>query len=398
MKFIYSVLVLSVLVFTYGLFTDLKETKDTFGCNSNSHCCSCTSPTPTPKPSPTETPIPTPIPSPTHKPTPTFTPSPTPMITPTPLPTIVPSPSPTPTGVPGGQGGPPDGGDGRSPGPAPCGASAPGGTTLLSVLPKGAGSVELKWTKNPNATNYTVSYGPGSMNYLFGLSNTGNIDSATISELSPNQRYCFVVTPVNDCQPGQISNEICVGSAPLGGTILGAIAGKGEVLGLSSTGSEDSGATDAEVDLSLSNSKITVDPLDLINPIKVFDVPSRITIAALGIDLPVAEAKVENGLWQNFDSFASHGINSASPGEGSNVVIFAHAKWQMFGNLKYAQIGNEITVLTKRGKYKYQVTDIKEVTPDQVSTIAPTSEETLTLYTCIGVNDEKRLVVVAKPV
>lgn len=182
----------------------------------------------------------------------------------------------------------------------------------------------------------------------------------------------------------------------LQGEVLGISTGPA-VLGLSFTGSEDEGVN-SFVDTSLSGVKIQVDPANLTDPVKVLNSPSNINIPALGIDLPVAEAKVENGLWQNFDTVASHGIGSANPGEGSNVVISAHAKWNLFGNLKFAEKGQEIIVSTKSGKHLYKVSEIKEVTPDQVNSVAPTNEETLTLYTCVGENDEKRLVVIADSV
>ena len=40
--------------------------------------------------------------------------------------------------------------------------------------------------------------------------------------------------------------------------------------------------------------------------------------------------------------------------------------------------------------------EIKLAYPNEVEVIAPTEDETLTLYTCSGFNDEKRLVVVGK--
>lgn len=40
--------------------------------------------------------------------------------------------------------------------------------------------------------------------------------------------------------------------------------------------------------------------------------------------------------------------------------------------------------------------DTKEVLPESVEVVAPTTDETLTLYTCTGFADQKRLIVTAK--
>ena len=53
-------------------------------------------------------------------------------------------------------------------------------------------------------------------------------------------------------------------------------------------------------------------------------------------------------------------------------------------------------ILTKEKWYEYEIKEIKEVLPSQTETIAPTKEETLTLYTCSGFSDSKRLIVIAK--
>ena len=399
---------LFILFFSLGVLSPHANVRaNVFGNNDYQLRCPFPSPTPVPTqipipsptptaPIPTPTPVPSPIPSPTPSPFPALTPTPTlpPTPTPSPTPAVTPEPTSAPVAVSGGQGGPSGGRDsGGESAPAPCGASNPGATTLISATPKSATNVELKWSKNPNATDYNVSYGPGSGNYLYGLSGTGNTDTVTISELDSNQRYCFVVSPVNDCAPGQISNEICIGEAKK--VVLGVFTGGGEVLGLSSTASGDD-ATDSTPDTTLPDEKIIIAPADFTNPVKVLGVPTRITIPALDIDLPVAEAKVENDLWQTFAGFAAHGVGSANPGERSNVVIFAHNRAGLFGNLKYAQVGSEITVLSNNRKFRYQVSEIKEITPDQTSTIGPTQEETLTLYTCSGENDKKRLIVIAR--
>lgn len=148
-----------------------------------------------------------------------------------------------------------------------------------------------------------------------------------------------------------------------------------------------------------SNNPITIDKAFL-NQVskkaKEKEPPVKITIPVLSIDLPVKEAKIVNGYWELFDDAAGWGEGSARPDEAGNQVIFAHAREGLFLPLKKIKKGQKIVIYTKDKWYEYNVEEIKEVLPNQVEVIAPTTDETLTLYTCSGFSDSKRLIVVAK--
>lgn len=124
--------------------------------------------------------------------------------------------------------------------------------------------------------------------------------------------------------------------------------------------------------------------------------PVRILIPSINIDLPVKEAKIINGYWEVFSDTAGFGLGSAYPEEKGNQVIFAHARAALFGPLKEIKTGANITVMTYSQWYSYTVTEIKEVLPSQTEVIAPSTEAVLTLYTCTGYADSKRLIVTAK--
>ena len=188
-------------------------------------------------PFPSGCPFPTlkPCPKPTCPPTPT--PTTPPGVTPTPTPTLVPGqPTPTPTLPAGGE--TPSGGGGGTGGvggstPYHCGAVIPpNAPTLLSVSSAGTGKMDIAWTPVDGVTHYSLVYGPSSGNYLYGVSNTGNVTSFTVGGLDPGKNYCFAVQGVNDCAPGPLSNERCSGA------VLG--VAEGQVLGLSSTGGSSS--------------------------------------------------------------------------------------------------------------------------------------------------------------
>lgn len=165
--------------------------------------------------------------------------SPSPSASPSPSPDGTPSPTPTPTPPAGGPGGPdvsPAGGDA-------CPDQAPGPTTLNSVTAAGSGSMVLNWTPADRATHYSISYGVSSGNYTFGVSDTGNVTSFTISGLNPSQTYCFAVRPHNACQPGSLSNEICKLSG------AAAISG-GQVLGISALAATSSDSAKLQIIIS----------------------------------------------------------------------------------------------------------------------------------------------------
>ncbi len=126
--------------------------------------------------------------------------------------------------------------------------------------------------------------------------------------------------------------------------------------------------------------------------------PERIVIPSSNIDINITESEVKDGYWETSESTASHGIGSANPGQAGNSVVFAHARPGLFYNLKDVRRDDIIYVLTQKRWYAYKVSEITDVFPNQVEVISPTKDERLTLYTCTGYSDEKRLIVVAKPI
>jgi len=116
------------------------------------------------------------------------------------------------------------------------------------------------------------------------------------------------------------------------------------------------------------------------------------------VDVPISEQVLDNDNWTISETEASYLRQSARPGENGNIIIYGHNKRSIMGNIR-ALKGNEIiSITTKNGEVrKYQVSLVKEVDPDQTEYLLPTTEETLTLYTCSGFLDKKRFIVQAKP-
>lgn len=158
-------------------------------------------------------------------------------------------------------------------------------------------------------------------------------------------------------------------------------------------------ATTEGLTTSFSKEPVTVDKKLLASTKRLKErLPVRILIPSLNIDLAVKEARVINGYWEVFSGVAGFGEGSALPGDIGNQVIFAHAKKNMFLDLPKIGDGATIYVLSPSGWYNYRVVAKKEVSPSQTEVIAPTTDETLTIYTCSGFADSKRLIVIAKRV
>jgi LPXTG-site transpeptidase (sortase) family protein len=125
------------------------------------------------------------------------------------------------------------------------------------------------------------------------------------------------------------------------------------------------------------------------------NLPTAIRIDSLNINLPVSETAIVKGIWEIPTIGAGHLNTSAGVGLG-NMVIYAHNKNNLFGPIRWIKKDSQIEVIAQDGlTYNYQVVEVKEVSPNNVEYILPKSKEILTLYTCSGIFDSKRLVVVA---
>lgn len=127
--------------------------------------------------------------------------------------------------------------------------------------------------------------------------------------------------------------------------------------------------------------------------------PTAITIPNAKIDLHVIPANIEQGIWQIPESGAAHLASSAQPGQGGNVIMYAHNKKNLFGPLHQVKVGDVVTVnTTAKTQHQYEVREIVSVSPQDISIAMPTDHEVLTVYTCTGFLDSQRLVVKAYPV
>jgi LPXTG-site transpeptidase (sortase) family protein len=69
------------------------------------------------------------------------------------------------------------------------------------------------------------------------------------------------------------------------------------------------------------------------------------------------------------------------PGEGGNAVFAGHRD-SFFRPLRHVRVGDDVFVDTSDGRFHYRVASTHVVGPRDLSVVAPTDEEVLTLITC----------------
>lgn len=136
----------------------------------------------------------------------------------------------------------------------------------------------------------------------------------------------------------------------------------------------------------------------------------HLLIPSLDINVPVI-ADVDGNNKKTYDKALENGVaqllGSTKPGEGSNIFIFGHSSYYWWASGEYKSVfaklpsiheGDEIIVWYDSKEYKYRVSGLKTVLPDDVNVTDQTPSEQLSLMTCVPVGtDQKRLIVTAKP-
>ncbi len=140
----------------------------------------------------------------------------------------------------------------------------------------------------------------------------------------------------------------------------------------------------------------------------------RLAIAAINLDTRVAQGGIVkdprgNPAWQTLPFVAVHyGDLTSLIGAPGNAVIAGHvvtlSEGNVFRSLYKLEIDDRIDVWDEHDHaHAFHVVEVKLVPPDDVSVMAPTADETLTLITCGGTFDpvkrefSDRLIVTAKP-
>jgi LPXTG-site transpeptidase (sortase) family protein len=129
--------------------------------------------------------------------------------------------------------------------------------------------------------------------------------------------------------------------------------------------------------------------------------PSHVRIPRIGVDTDIVSAGFSLGQWDVPRYTAAHYWPiSGYPGTPGNIVIAGHVGYRgiIFSKLPNVAAGDEIFVAVAGGERRYLVREVLTLLPNETWVMAPTSEEVLTLITCVplGVYTH-RLIVRAYP-
>lgn len=125
-------------------------------------------------------------------------------------------------------------------------------------------------------------------------------------------------------------------------------------------------------------------------------VPVGLSIQDIGIYSAIISAQKSGSNWETTDSGISYLSSSSIPGEIGNSILYGHNWKSILGNLYKARPGQRIEIVySNNEKRSFIINTIQVVSPDQASVLKNTNDKRITLYTCTGFLDQKRLVVVA---
>lgn len=83
-----------------------------------------------------------------------------------------------------------------------------------------------------------------------------------------------------------------------------------------------------------------------------------------------------------------HSSGSYFPGEGGSIIYMGHNSQKMFRRFSELQIGNEITVKTNYGEYKYKIYDMQLIKETETEKLPiQKDKEILMVYTCYPFNN-----------
>jgi sortase (surface protein transpeptidase) len=182
----------------------------------------------------------------------------------------------------------------------------------------------------------------------------------------------------------------------------------------------DTAILDDLSDMSQTTTRIPAQPITTTQPTpqaKPHHEPTRLVIDDIAFDRPLIPVGLDTDsapIVPKHD--AGWFTESATPGQGENIVLWGHALRfrdrpdvpAPFGRLDQLRLGARMVLYDALGKaYAYTITRQLWVTPDQVSYILPTGKERVTMVSCIGdqvlgrdgkvVNMTHRLITIAEP-
>lgn len=111
---------------------------------------------------------------------------------------------------------------------------------------------------------------------------------------------------------------------------------------------------------------------------------ATIQIPKIDVDLPVYYGDTLELLKKG----VGHSSGSYFPGEGGSIIYMGHNSKKVFRRFSELQKGNEITVKTNYGEFKYKIYDMQLINETQTDKLPIQKEkEILMIYTCYPFNN-----------
>lgn len=126
--------------------------------------------------------------------------------------------------------------------------------------------------------------------------------------------------------------------------------------------------------------------------------PYKLTISSIGVELPIIKSKIERGEWEVTEEGVSYLSSSPIPGDFGNSILYGHNWPNLLGKLPKVRPGDEIVITMSNSEVRKFIVDKTQIVePTNTSILAFSNQPQITIYTCTGILDSKRFVVVAKP-
>lgn len=129
--------------------------------------------------------------------------------------------------------------------------------------------------------------------------------------------------------------------------------------------------------------------------------PTRIRMPRIGIDTNIVEAGFSLGEWDVPRYTAAHYWPIAGfPNTQGNIVIGGHVGYRdiIFNYLPSARVGDKLMLTVNGVERSYTINEVLTVLPEDTWVMDATSQETVTLITCVPIGVySHRLIVRAKP-
>ncbi len=124
--------------------------------------------------------------------------------------------------------------------------------------------------------------------------------------------------------------------------------------------------------------------------------PIKIVIKRIHLNAPIKSVQMYNNKWPTLTNSVAYLLHSPLPGSKGNSILYGHNWASLLARLNEVQPGDEIALYFSNNHMKKFTVQAKAiVNPDQADILSPTQDHRITLYTCTGFLDSKRLVVTA---